>query len=111
VKETVRPVMTAYMRTFLKESENSVRRSISTHVEEQSEQDNDLRAQLAFEYYFKQNSLLGTANKCADLIDGLARIGVNEIACLIDFGLDVDVVLEGLRYLTELKLSPDSDER
>lgn len=104
VKETVRPVMTAYMQTFLKESENSVRRSISTHVKEHSDQDNELRAQLAFEYYFNQNSLLGTADKCASLVDGFARIGVNEIACLIDFGLEVNVVLEGLRFLNELRM-------
>jgi natural product biosynthesis luciferase-like monooxygenase protein len=104
VKETVRPAMTAYMQTFLKESENSARRSISTHVKEHSDQDNELRAQLAFEYYFNKNSLLGTADKCAELIEGLSRIGVSEIACLIDFGLDVDVVLEGLRHLNELRM-------
>ena len=29
--------------------------------------------------------------------------GVDEVACFIDFGLDVDTVLEGLRYLSVLK--------
>jgi natural product biosynthesis luciferase-like monooxygenase protein len=104
VKETVRPAMTAYMRTFLKESESSMRRSINVHVQNHSDEDNELRAALAFEYYFNTNSLLGTADKCAELINGLSHIGVTEIACLIDFGLDVDVVLEGLHHLNELRM-------
>ena len=104
VKETVRPAMTAYLRTFLKDSESSVRRSINMRVKNHSDEDNELRAALAFEYYFNKNSLLGTTDKCAELIDGFSDISVNEIACLIDFGLDVDVVLEGLHHLNELRM-------
>lgn len=103
VKETVRPAMTAYLQTFLKGSENSARRSVNTNVQQHSDADNELRAALAFEYYFHKNSLLGTPEKCVELIDGLAHIGVTEIACLIDFGLDVEVVLEGLHHLNELR--------
>lgn len=104
VKETVRPAMIAYLQTFLRDSESSVRRSVNIDVKNHSDADNELRAALAFEYYFHKNSLLGTPEKCVELIDGFSRIGVTEIACLIDFGLDVEVVLEGLHHLNELRI-------
>ncbi len=34
-------------------------------------------------------------------------LGVDEIACLIDFGVDADSVLEGLQYLNELRRRSD----
>jgi natural product biosynthesis luciferase-like monooxygenase protein len=103
VKETVRPAMVAYLQTFLRDSESSTRRSINTEVKNHSDADNELRAALAFEYYFHKNSLLGTPEKCVELVDGFCHIGVTEIACLIDFGLDVEMVLEGLHHLNELR--------
>jgi hypothetical protein len=36
-------------------------------------------------------------------VAGLAEIGVDEIACLIDFGLPADEVLGGLTYLKRLQ--------
>ena len=37
------------------------------------------------------------------MIKQIQSIGVDEVACFIDFGLDVDTVLDGLRYLNVLK--------
>jgi hypothetical protein len=37
------------------------------------------------------------------MIDRLKSIGVHEVACLIDFGVDVDVTLQSLRHLDELR--------
>ncbi|MFX0540190.1 MupA/Atu3671 family FMN-dependent luciferase-like monooxygenase [Roseovarius sp. S4756] len=56
----------------------------------------------AFERYFEDAGLFGTVE------DGLARsaelseIGVTEIACLIDYGIDAETVLQGLRPLAEV---------
>jgi hypothetical protein len=30
-------------------------------------------------------------------------VGVDELACFIDFGVDVDIVLDALKYLNTLK--------
>jgi alkanesulfonate monooxygenase SsuD/methylene tetrahydromethanopterin reductase-like flavin-dependent oxidoreductase (luciferase family) len=68
---------------------------------------------LAFEDFFATGALLGTPHKCAQLLERLLEIGVDEAACLIDFGMDVDSVMEGLHHLDALKnsfqrrLSPD----
>jgi len=103
VKETVRPALIEYMKVFLKQSENGARRSVERRVDSHTDEENELRAAVAFEYYFKQNALLGTVEKCATMIDNLIGSGIDEVACLIDFGLETRMVLESLRYLNELK--------
>jgi len=58
---------------------------------------------LSFERYFRTGALMGTPADCARLVTQLAEIGVDEIACLIDFGLPTDTVLRGLDPLDELR--------
>jgi len=64
---------------------------------------------ITFDRYFKRGALMGTPNSCQEFVWQLQEIGVTEIACLLDFGLDPASVLEGLRPLSELtaSLSPD----
>ncbi len=57
----------------------------------------------AFKRYYQNSSLIGTKSKCSELVLKLKKIGVDEIACLIDFGVDNDQVLESLTHLKELK--------
>ena len=57
----------------------------------------------AFVRYFRTAGLFGTPESCRDTIDRLRLLGVDEIACLIDFGLDNDTVLDGLRHLDTLR--------
>jgi natural product biosynthesis luciferase-like monooxygenase protein len=62
----------------------------------------------AFERYFRTSALFGTPETCLGAIERLEEIGVNEIACLIDFGVETDVVLRSLHLLERLKqLSED----
>jgi natural product biosynthesis luciferase-like monooxygenase protein len=65
----------------------------------------------AFQRYFDDSGLFGTIEDCLDRVEQLKRIGVDEIACLIDYGIDRDLVLEGLRPLAEvLRLSNVGDD-
>jgi alkanesulfonate monooxygenase SsuD/methylene tetrahydromethanopterin reductase-like flavin-dependent oxidoreductase (luciferase family) len=57
----------------------------------------------AFERSFKTSGLFGTPETCLEMVDRLKEIGVDEIACLIDFGVDSDSVLDSLRHLNELR--------
>ena len=57
----------------------------------------------AFERYFKTHGLFGTPESCGEMIETLKDIGVDEIACLIDFGVDQDIVLESLEQLNALR--------
>jgi aryl carrier-like protein len=53
----------------------------------------------AFERYFTTSGLFGTPETCLRMVDRLKAIGVDEIGCLIDFGVDVDSVLASLHDL------------
>lgn len=58
----------------------------------------------SFEKYFHMSSLLGSYEKCLDMVDKLEAIGVDEIACLIDFGMAEATVLESLDHLNVVRL-------
>src|SRR5262249_23766642 len=57
----------------------------------------------AFQRYFSTAGLFGTPTTCLPFVDKLKELGVDEIACLIDFGIDADSVLEGLSHLNALR--------
>ncbi|RAJ26891.1 non-ribosomal peptide synthetase [Pedobacter cryoconitis] len=57
----------------------------------------------AFLRYYKTGSLIGTQKSCTEIVRRLKKAGVNEIACLVDFGLPVDHVMAGLHHLKSLK--------
>lgn len=70
-----------------------------------SADDEDALMAVAFERYFRTHGLFGTPDSCADMIETLKRIGVDEVACLIDFGVDDDTVLSSLDNLNRLRQS------
>jgi len=54
---------------------------------------------LAVRRYFGTSSLIGGPESCLELVRKLEKIGVDEFACLIDFGVPTDQVLENLAHL------------
>jgi natural product biosynthesis luciferase-like monooxygenase protein len=57
----------------------------------------------AFERYFRASALFGTPQTCAAFVARLQTAGVDEIASLIDFGIDPDTTLGGLHALNLLR--------
>ena len=68
-----------------------------------AESELDAVLDFAFERYFETSGLFGTPETCLKMVDRLAEIGVDEIACLIDFGVSPDVVLEHLEALNTVQ--------
>lgn len=58
---------------------------------------------LAFERYFQSAGLIGTVESTSRMAAGLRAIGVDEIACLIDFGVEDARVLDHLPHLDQLR--------
>ncbi|WP_397543994.1 MupA/Atu3671 family FMN-dependent luciferase-like monooxygenase [Roseovarius salis] len=56
----------------------------------------------AFERYFEDAGLFGTVADGVARAEQLKRIGVTEIACLIDYGIAPELVLEGLKPLADV---------
>ncbi|MHA6347701.1 MupA/Atu3671 family FMN-dependent luciferase-like monooxygenase, partial [Roseivivax sp. CAU 1761] len=71
-----------------------------------SEAEMDAVLDFAFERYFSESGLFGTVADARAQAETLHRLGVGEIACLIDFGIPTDAVLDGLRPLAELTRGP-----
>ncbi len=63
----------------------------------------DVIMEHAFERYFKTAGLFGSPASCMATVEKLKQFGVDEIACLIDFGVAADDVLASLPYLDELR--------
>ncbi|HEY0532513.1 MAG TPA: MupA/Atu3671 family FMN-dependent luciferase-like monooxygenase [Actinoplanes sp.] len=57
----------------------------------------------AFDRYFTTSGLFGTVDDGVEIVRRLDAIGVDEIACLIDFGVPHDEVLASLEHLVELR--------
>ncbi len=70
----------------------------------------DLDAVLEFAYlrYYETSGLFGTRERCAAMVDELKAIGVDEIACLIDFGVATDTVLESLPALDRVRIDANA---
>lgn len=77
-------------------------KSLDIEVEIDQEYVDDLVA-FAFERYYQTASLIGTPEKCLPMIDRLKQIGVDEVACFIDFGVDTAAVFDGLQHLSRLR--------
>ncbi|TCP59163.1 natural product biosynthesis luciferase-like monooxygenase protein [Tumebacillus sp. BK434] len=104
VRETVRAPFTAYLRTSVGLIENLVRAlNLDINLKDLSPEDMDGLLNMAFDRYFDTGSLFGTPETCRATVDRLQQIGVDEIACLIDFGIAQEAVLNGLEALNGLR--------
>ncbi|MBL1086546.1 LLM class flavin-dependent oxidoreductase [Streptomyces actinomycinicus] len=104
VRELVREPMSAYLRSSLTLLLGSQTLGVSRPVDPArlSERHVDTMVRRAFDRYYDDGSLLGTLPKAAATVERLRAIGVDEIACFIDFGLPERTVLDGLGPLAEL---------
>jgi natural product biosynthesis luciferase-like monooxygenase protein len=116
----VRGEVTVMLHTYLDDTEESARRVVAAPFreylassvelwsgsdkrrEEMSEREREEVLDFAFERYYRTAALFGTPASCLPMIRRLADLGVDEIACLIDFGVSTDAVLAGLRHLVRL---------
>ena len=111
VKAKVREPMRRYLKTAVtleqKAAEGGGTVSGGFHLEPHEIKENVMEELLdaAFERYFHTAALMGTPSQCIERVWRLREIGVDEIACLIDFLDDPNDVLEGLTYLDELRIA------
>ncbi|HKQ67816.1 MAG TPA: MupA/Atu3671 family FMN-dependent luciferase-like monooxygenase [Polyangiaceae bacterium] len=68
-----------------------------------SPEERDALLDHAVSRYYETSGLFGRPKDCLAMVDELARIGVSEVACLIDFGIPTRLVLEHLSHLSELR--------
>jgi natural product biosynthesis luciferase-like monooxygenase protein len=117
VRETVREPMKAYLRsamdlvrqaawtfpTFVQRSSGNGKTPLEIMESEPlSDADMDALLEHAFARYYNTSALFGSPQRCMGMVDLLRDAGVDEIGCLIDFGIQADAVLAHLRDLKNL---------
>lgn len=104
VRDIVRQPFTEYLRSSVGLIGNLVQ-SLKLPLDLHACKPEDMRALLdyAFERYFDSNALFGTVETCLDLVAQLRSIGVDEIACLIDFGVETNQALASLEEIVALR--------
>nr|BAP05592.1 CalD [uncultured Candidatus Entotheonella sp.] len=56
----------------------------------------------AYQRYFKTSGIFGSLAHGREIIEEAISVGVDDIACLVDFGVDYQIVQQSLPYLKEL---------
>lgn len=106
VREAVRPPLCRYFRANLKQLE--IQTDVyagrpAVEADRVTEADVESIAEHAFERYYDTSLLCGTPSKCARLVERLIEVGVDEAACLVDFGPSFEQVLASLLHLGRLR--------
>ena len=120
-EDQVRRVARGPMKGYLKSAVDLVRRAAWTfptivnradsagvtpqemfEKEALSPEDLDQLLDHTFERYYQTAGLFGTPSSAKDIVRRVTEIGVDEVACLIDFGIDTDLVLENLPNIKTL---------
>jgi natural product biosynthesis luciferase-like monooxygenase protein len=104
ILQAVRGPFTQYLRSSVGLIENFVR-SMDVPLDLAAMSEADMTALLdhAFERYAHDSALFATPGQAIAMLRGLQDVGVDEIACLIDFGLSADDVLSHLPALNQVR--------
>jgi natural product biosynthesis luciferase-like monooxygenase protein len=116
VKDLVRKPFIAYLKTstdlvkkarwefpaFARPAGSDASADVAAERDLLPEEEDALMAH-AFERYFETHGLFGTPESCLPMVEKLKAIGVDEVACLIDFGVASDTVLANLEHLDRLR--------
>jgi phthiocerol/phenolphthiocerol synthesis type-I polyketide synthase D len=93
-----------YLKANLKLLEKLARsRNIEVDLQRLAPAELDAAIEWLYEKFLRQRALLGTVDTCAELVNRLCESGVQEIACLLDFGPAPQAILGSLPLLDELK--------
>jgi natural product biosynthesis luciferase-like monooxygenase protein len=98
VREQVRKPFIRYLETSI-----DLWRQQSVRLDSLKPTDREKVLEFALERYFRTSALFGTPERCAERVREFAAMGANEIACLIDFGVDSASVLRSLEDLQAMR--------
>ncbi len=99
--ESVRQIVFDPLRNYLK---TALTLELSQNEDlKNNEEELELILDLATERYIQQSGLFGSPKDCLEKIEVFTQMGVDEIACFIDFGVEESIVLKHLPYINTLK--------
>ena len=106
VRETVREPFKNYLRSSI-----NLLKPVAESNGLDAGNDLELVVEAGFNRYFASSALFGTPASCQSLLADVHAIGVDEIACLIDFGVEGSKVTDSFVHLDALRrLTVGSDQ-
>lgn len=103
VREAAREPFSRYLRNSFGRIARSLLGQDFRSIDELGSDNINFLLRRAFDLYFTTSGLFGTVEQAARIVEKARAIGVDEIACLIDFGVDTNTVLAGLEHLNILR--------
>lgn len=104
VRETVREPFREYLRSSVGLISGLAKgRGQDIRSAEFSDEDMEALLDHAFDRYFETSALMGTTETCLATVDRLKELDVDDVACLIDFGVPEDRVIQSLGLLAEVR--------
>lgn len=104
VRQTVREPMIRYLMHHTElYDEAMIARELRIDPSRVGERHRKIIAAAAFERYWHDSALFGTAETCETMADELMAMGVDEIACLIDFGVPEREMAASLARIDQLR--------
>nr|AEU11006.1 NpnB [Nostoc sp. 152] len=103
-REQARTPFGNYIKSSIGLLQNMLKsQGLQVDLEQLTEEDRDFILSSAYQRYVQTSALIGTPDSCRQVIDHLRAVGVDEVACFIDFGVDENAVLANLPHLNTLK--------
>lgn len=104
VRREVRDPLMSYLKNSLSLVSGS---TSTTGLDSSGAREDELQFVLerSFDRYFDERGLFGTVDDASRLLYALRSLGVDEVACLVDFGVDEDLVMGSWHLLEELNTS------
>ncbi len=96
-RQIVREPMLAYLKSSI-----DLWRHESSQLASLGQRERSDVLELAFERYLRTASLIGDPSHCLNMLSQATDAGVDEIACLIDFGPSFDQALQSIQRLASL---------
>jgi natural product biosynthesis luciferase-like monooxygenase protein len=84
-----------YLRQFIELNSGPLGTDCEANIEN--------RLKIGITRYFKGHSLIGSCETCHSVLRSLAAIDVDEVVCLIDFGLDDGIVMQSIQRIERLR--------
>lgn len=73
------------------------------NIKNLTEEETDTILNFAFERYYETSGLFGTVETCLKMVERCKATDIDEIACLLDFGVDTAKVMNGLPLLKDVR--------
>lgn len=103
-EETVVGPLGDYLRSHMRFYETMMRKKdLGVDVDSLTEEDKAELVQRGVRRYVEQSSLIGDPARCRETMRRLRAVGVDELACLINFGLPDAIVTAGVERLAALQ--------